>query len=72
MGTTFLAPSGGKADLPLPGVGQGLALWARILYYCKLCSFNILILIIDSLLKSLLYFDSVTLLVLLALITSRT
>ena len=33
MGTTFLAPSGGKADSPLPGVGQGLALWARILYY---------------------------------------
>jgi len=30
MGTTFLAPSGGKADLPLPGVTQGLALWARI------------------------------------------
>jgi len=33
MGTTFLAPSGGKADLPLPGVAQGLALWARILYF---------------------------------------
>ena len=30
MGTTFLAPSGGKADLPLPGVTQSLALWARI------------------------------------------
>jgi len=30
MGTTFLAPSGGKAYLPLPGVAQGLALWARI------------------------------------------
>jgi len=30
MGTTSLAPSGGKADLPLPGVAQGLALWARI------------------------------------------
>jgi len=30
MGTTFLAPSGGKADLPLPGVTQSLTLWARI------------------------------------------
>jgi len=30
MGTTSLASSGGKADLPLPGVAQSLALWARI------------------------------------------
>jgi len=30
MGTTFLAPTGGKADLPLPEVAQSLALWVRI------------------------------------------
>jgi len=33
MGTTSLAPSGGKADSPLSGVTQSLALRARILYY---------------------------------------
>lgn len=48
MGTTSLAPSGGKADLPLPGVAQSLALWVRIFtliwvlnYINKVTAFNV-------------------------------
>jgi multicomponent Na+:H+ antiporter subunit D len=30
MGTTCLAPSGGKVSIPLPGVTQSRALWTRV------------------------------------------